>query len=225
MALTKFNYNSFDLTTAASSGLAFNSNANGFETSSAGSMTLIKTLTASSSGTLSFVNGSSDVVLDNTYPVYLFKVFNAHPSDTSNQGGFVFNGSDDTSSHSYDITKTTSFVRAYHFESDSAASLDYTTGNDLAQSTAFQRLTHDDDIGDDADSGCSGKLYLFNPSSTTFVKHFMSRFNGMSSNAFTHDSHMAGYFNTTSAITAIQFKFASGNIDAGTIKLYGIKDS
>ena len=192
---------------------------------SLGAMTLIKTLTASSSADLSFVNGSASVVLDNTFPVYLFKVINAHPSDTSNQGGFVFNGSDDTSSHSYDITKTTNFSRAFHFESDSASGVDYTTGNDLAQSTAFQRLTHDDDIGDGADSGCSGELYLFNPSSTTFVKHFMARFNGMSSDAFTHDSYMGGYFNTTAAITAIQFKFGSGNIDSGTIKLYGIKDS
>ena len=81
MALTKYNYNSFDLTTAASKGLAFNSSANGFETSSAGSMTLIKTLTASSSSDLTFVHGTSDVVLDNTYPIYLFKCINMHPGN------------------------------------------------------------------------------------------------------------------------------------------------
>ena len=95
MALTKFNYNSFDLTTAASKGLAFNSSANGFETSSAGSMTLIKTLTASSSSTLSFVDGSSDVVLDSTYPIYKFSFINMHPA--SNDIFFNFQGSTDLS--------------------------------------------------------------------------------------------------------------------------------
>jgi len=81
MALTKYNFNSFDLTTAASKGLAFNSSANGFTTATEGSITLIKTLTASSSSNLQFINGSSDVVLDGTYPVYLFKFISLHFSD------------------------------------------------------------------------------------------------------------------------------------------------
>ena len=97
MALTKFNFNSFDLTTAASKGLAFNSSANGFETSSAGSMTLIKTLTASSSANLSFVHGSSDVVLDSTYPVYLFKWINCHPA--TNDTDFTVNFRDGGSNY------------------------------------------------------------------------------------------------------------------------------
>ena len=104
MALTKFNYNSFDLTTAASKGLAFNSSANGFSTSSSTAMTLIKTLTASSSGTLAFVDGSSDVVLDNTYPIYLFKFINIHPGTDSKN--FKVNFSIDSGSN-YNVTKTT----------------------------------------------------------------------------------------------------------------------
>ena len=220
MALTKFNFNSFDLTTAASKGLAFNSDADGFETSSAGSMTLIKTLTASSSSTLSFVHGSSDVVLDSTYPVYLFKFINIHPASDNTE--FQFNGSDDDSSHSYDVTKTTTFFRAYHDEGDSGAALEYQTGKDLAQGTGFQTLA---EYGNDNDQSTSGELYLFNPSSTTFVKHFISNFNFSNAADFSINTYCAGYFNDTDDITAIQFKSSSGDIDAGTIKLYGISDS
>ena len=220
MALTKFNYNSFDLTTAASKGLAFNSDADGFETSSAGSMTLIKTLTASSSSTLSFVHGSSDVVLDSTYPVYLFKFINIHPASDSTE--FQFNGSDDDSSHSYDVTKTTTFFRAYHEEADGSAVFQYQDSKDLAQSTSFQTLA---EYGNDNDQSTSGELYLFNPSSTTFVKHFISNFNFSNAADFSINTYCAGYFNDTDDITAIQFKSSSGDIDAGTIKLYGISDS
>ena len=160
MALTKFNFNSFDLTTAASKGLAFNSSANGFETAAEGSMTLIKTLTASSSSTLSFVHGSSDVVLDSTYPVYLFKFINIHPASDNTE--FQFNGSDDDSSHSYDVTKTTTFYRAYHDEGDSGTALEYQTGKDLAQGTGFQRLTAGQHNASDA--AHSGTILIFNPS-------------------------------------------------------------
>ena len=187
-----------------------------------GSMVHIKTLTASASGTLSFVHGADSVVLDSTYPVYVFKFFNIHPS-ASSQGGFQFNGRD--GSTAYDATKTTTLFRAYHFEDDSGSGLGYRTGSDLAQSTGFQRLTDDDDVGVANDSGASGELLLFNPSSTTYVKHFISNFNNVQSDSFSINSHMAGYFNVTAAIDAIQFKFGSGNIDLGKIKLYGLKDS
>ena len=220
MALTKFNFNSFDLTTAASKGLAFNSSANGFETSTGGSMVLIKTLTASSSSTLSFVHGSSDVVLDSTYPIYLFKFINIHPATDNTE--FQFNGSDDDSSHSYDVTKTTTFYRAYHDEGDSATALEYQTSKDLAQSTGFQTLA---EYGNDNDQSTSGELYLFNPSSTTFVKHFLARNHYYGHDDQSSDDYIAGYCNVTAAIDGVQFAFASGNIDAGTIKLYGIKDS
>ena len=181
-------------------------------------MVLIKTVTASSSATVSFVDGSDDVVLDDTYPIYLFKFINVsgNPGDQ-----LVFNGSDDDSSHAYNITKTTTFFQAYHNEAGTSAGLGYSTSRDLAQATGFQDLIGT--LGNDADESCSGELWLFNPSSTTFVKNFISRITD--TNAGSQDEYVAGYFNTTADITAIQFKMDAGNIDAGTIKLYGIKDS
>ena len=184
----------------------------------AGAMTLITSVDASSSATISFVDSASDVVLDNTYKTYVFKYVSAHPG--TDNVFLSFNGSDDTSSHSYDITKTTTFFRAYHNEADGTTLLGYTTGSDLAQSTAFQVL--EDGNSNDNDHASSGFLYLFNPSSTTFVKHFIARMSSTSAGDFALESFTAGYFNTTAAITAIQFKFSSGNIDAGTFKLYGI---
>ena len=222
MALTKFNYNSFDVTSAASTALGFNANANGFANISPGSMTLIKTLTASSSATLSFVDGSSDVVLDSTYPVYLFKFIGIHPAsdNVSFQVGFRDGGTD------YDATKTTTMFRAQHDESDSQALLQYHTGTDQAQSTAFQTLEGAGNaLSSDNDHALVGELFLFNPSSTTFVKHFMARTGATNPNNYALDGFVAGYCNTTTAIDGVQFKVASGNIDAGTIKLYGIKDS
>ena len=137
-----------------------------------GKMTLIKEQTASSSSSISFVDGSSSVVLDSTYPIYLFKFINIHPATDNTE--FQFNGSDDDSSHSYDVTKTTTFFRAYHDEGDSGAALEYQTSKDLAQGTGFQTLA---EYGNDNDQSTSGELYLFNPSSTTFAKHFISNFN------------------------------------------------
>ena len=186
-----------------------------------GSMVLIKTLTASSSGTLSFVHGSSDVVLDSTYPIYVFKFINIHPA--TNTTKFQINASADTGSN-YNVTKTTTYFQAYHTENDSATALQYYANRDLAQSTAAQQLK---DIGNTSDDSAAGILYLFNPSSSTFVKHFISTNTGPTgeSTQNLHNTYIAGYFNTTSAIDAVQFSMSSGNIDAGTIKLYGIKDS
>ena len=185
------------------------------------SLTHIKTLTASSSSTLSFVNGSSDVVLDSTYPIYIFKFINIHPS---NDGGvFEFNFSVDSGSN-YNVAKTTTAFRAYHAESGSESQLAYEAGGDLAQGTGFQMLNLGD-LGGDNDQSFSGAMTLFNPSSTTFIKHFISEANNSRSIDYTYHSFISGYGNTTSAINAIQFKNSSNNIDAGTIKLYGIKDS
>ncbi len=219
MALTKFNYNSFDLTTAASKGLAFNSSANGFETSSSTSMVLIKTLTASSSANLQFVHGSSDVVLDSTYPVYLFKLINIHGANSQevNTDFSVDSGSN------YSQAKTSTFFEAKHSEDDGTTSIAYDTARDLAQSNSGVSLTTN--VGNGNDEGCSGELWLFSPSSTTYVKHFMSNFNTYYGDDYSVNSYIAGYFNLTGAVDEIQFKMASGNIDAGTIKLYGIKDS
>tara|TARA_Y100000592_G_C5372294_1_gene269186 strand:- start:23 stop:643 length:621 start_codon:yes stop_codon:yes gene_type:complete len=184
------------------------------------SLTHIKTLTASSSATLSFVNGSDDVVLDSTYPIYVFKFINIHAQTDDTFG--TFQASTDGGSN-YNTTATTTFFQAKHDEADSATSLGYSSSLDFAQSTSFLYIQQP--LGADADQSFSGTMHLFNPSSTTFVKHFISRINGIAHNDRTNDNLVAGYFNTTSAINAIQFKISSGNIDAGTIKLYGIKDS
>ena len=187
----------------------------------AGNMTLIKTLTADGSGTtLSFVNGSSDVVLDDTYPIYLFHFINIHPQ--TNDVEFGFNGSADTGSN-YNVTKQTTAFNAYQNEGGTATDLGYRTGEDLQQSTGVQ--TFQVDYGSDNDQGGSGYLYLFNPSSTTYVKHFMSRSSNAHHSDYAIDCYINGYFNTTSAVDAIQFSVSSGNIDAGVIKLYGLKDS
>jgi len=219
MALTKYNFNSFDVTPVAGRGLAFDADADGFTTATPGAMTLIKTTTLSSAATsISFVNGASDVVLDGTYNTYLFKFINIHPAN--DDVFFEFNGSDDTSSHAYNITKTTTNFSAEHNEGDSTAQLGYVAGDDLAQGTGYQRLLNG--IGNDNDGSCAGELFLFSPASTTFVKHFIARIPGHRHSSAALDSYVAGYFNTTAAITALDFKMSGGNIDLGTIKMYGI---
>jgi len=182
-----------------------------------GTIQLIKKLTASSSATLSFVDGSSSVVLDNTYKEYLFTFNNIHPE--TNKVYFTFQGSTDSGSN-YNTTATTTLFSAYHFENDAASELAYRSTDDQAQSTNFINIAQR--VGNDNDQSISGSLQLFNPSSTTFVKHFISRTSTYNADDILFDVHTAGYFNTTSAIDAVQFKLASGNIDAGDICLYGI---
>jgi len=177
-----------------------------------GSMNLISTQTASSSSTISFTSG-----IDSTYKEYIFKFIDIHPS--SDNVEFSFNGSADGGSN-YNVTKTTTVFNAYHDEADSATNVGYRTSEDLAQSTAFQ--TFQIDYGADNDQNGVGTLHLFDPSNTTFVKHFISRSSNYHNADYAIDCYVAGYFNTTSAIDAIQFKMSSGNIDSGTIKLYGI---
>ena len=183
---------------------------------SGGSLVLLKTLTASSSSTLSFVHGSSDVVLDNTYRTYLFKLINIHPSA---QAFFGFNFSTDAGSN-YNATKTTTNFRAYHNEGDTSTDLDYKDGDDIAQGTG-QVLTAGN-LGTGNDESLSGELWLFNPSSSTYVKHFIWRSSCVQSAPAAFDCFVGGYVNTTSDVDAVQFAMASGDIDAGTIKLYGI---
>ena len=190
-----------------------------------GVWTLIKTLTASADSTLSFVDGTDDVVLDSTYPIYVFKGINIHPSASSE---LYFNGSDDTSSHSYDISKTTTAFYTFHREDDGGSTgVNYVTSGDLANGTGFQVLQPAAQIGTDNDESMSGEMWLFSPSSTTFIKHFFGTnvHPTDDSDVYMEQNFIAGYFNTTAAITAIQFKMGSGNIDSGKIKLYGLKDS
>ena len=189
-----------------------------FGSVSGGSMVFIKKLTASSDGTLSFVDGASSVVFDSTYKEYLFTFNNVHPA--TDAAALTFNGSDDDSSHSYDVTKTTSYFYAYQNEAGNSTNLVYDTNQDLAQQTGFQNLAAS--IGSDNDQGLSGSLRIFNPSSTTFVKHFIGETHISSHEDLALHFFIGGYFNTTADITAMQFKMSSGNIDAGTITLYGI---
>lgn len=188
-----------------------------FGSVSGGSMVFIKKLTASSSSTLSFVNGSSDVVLDSTYKEYVFTFNNIHPSNDNVD--FYVNASVDGGSN-YNVTKTTSFFRAGHDEAGSGAAIEYRTGEDVAQGTGVQIILQQ--MGNDNDQCGSGTLHLFNPSSTTFVKHFISRVDGMAHNDQILSDFIAGYFNTTSAINAIQFSIEAGTIESGDICLYGI---
>ena len=181
-----------------------------------GAWNFISKTTISSDATISFTSG-----LDSTYREYMFYFVDIHPATDNTV--FQFNGSDDDSSHSYDVTKTTTFHEAYQGEDDSAQATQYKTGLDLAQSTGFQPLSGD--CGNDNDQGLSGELWLFNPSDTTFVKHFLVKINFAHYANYTVVNYPAGYFNTTADITAIQFKYSTGNIDSGTFKLYGIKDS
>nr|BAR17991.1 hypothetical protein [uncultured Mediterranean phage uvMED] len=185
--------------------------------SSLGSMVFIKKLTASSSATLSFVDGSNGVVLDDTYKEYLFTFKDIHPQ-TDNQD-IQFNGSVDGGSN-YNVTKTSTTFQAQHDEADSEALLQYNTDRDLAQSTSAQRFSLQ--IGNDNDQSVVGTLHLFNPSSTTFVKHYIATVQGANASNYTQQLFTAGYMNTTSAVNSIQFSFQSGNIDAGDICLYGI---
>ena len=182
-----------------------------------GKMTLIKEQTASSSASISFVDGSSDVVLDSTYPIYLFKYITAHPA--TDEANFTFQGSTNSGS-SYGVTMTSTKFRSVHLENDSYTTLSYEAAQDLAQSTSFHNLHNG--VGNENDECASGYLHLFNPSSTTFVKHFLNRGNQYTGNPGAEDDYSAGYFNTTSAIDAIQFKFSSGNIDSGQILLFGL---
>ena len=182
-----------------------------------GSMVFIKKLTASSSATLSFVDGSDGVVLDDTYKEYVFTFNNIHPA--TDGASFQFNISVDSGSN-YNVAKTSTSILYYHFESDSVSGLQYDTNRDLAQGTGFQDITEQQD--NDNDSSAAGTLHLFNPSSTTFVKHFITDSTMVRDGAKSYSTKNAGYGNTTSAVDAIRFQMSSGNIDAGDICLYGI---
>ena len=180
--------------------------------SSLGSLTHIATQTASSSSSISFTSG-----IDSTYKEYIFYFNNIHPVNDGVE--FSFNMSVDSGSN-YNVTINSSSFRAYHSESGSDSALTYDTSRDSAQSTDFQLITPG--IGNQNDECSSGFLHLFNPSSTTFVKHFITNFNTLISIDYNQNQITAGYGDTTSAVDAIQFKFSSGNIDSGDILLFGL---
>ena len=184
--------------------------------SGGGVWTLIETITASSDSTIEFDSG-----IDDTYPIYVFKYINMHPSGDSSPNDFTVNFRD--GSTAYDATKTSTFFWAYHTEADDSTSLGYSSSNDVEEATGSQPLSGNP--GNDNDQCVSGTLHLFNPSSTTFVKHFISTSNMTEAGDYSINSYAAGYCNVTAAIDGVQFAFQQGNIDTGTLKLYGIKDS
>ena len=201
MALITANNQSMTAITALPSGV------------SAKSMILLATETASSSGTISFTSG-----IDSTYKEYVFKFYDVHPSADANLTFQVDTGTNT----SYNQTITSAFFWADHMENDTDAELTYKTDQDQHQGTSFQNIGTTME-SDDADSSGAGFIRLYDPSNTTFVTHFSSMVQMRSSGTPTsRHQFVAGYFNTTTAITRLRFKMSSGNIDAGTFKLYGI---
>jgi hypothetical protein len=184
-----------------------------------GKLKLISSQTASNSASISFTSG-----LNSTYKVYKFVFVNININGGTSDAQLTFNLSTDGGSN-YNVTKTTTMFRAYHNEADDDAGIDYSTGGDLAQSTSYQIISQG--LPNDADSNASGSLSLFNPASTTYVKHFISDVNGIRpvGNGSSYRILVAGYGNTTSAVNAIRFQMTSGNIIAGKIYLYAIDNS
>ena len=198
---TAFNNDSFDNVTSVPSGSV--------ET---GDMQFISSATASSSASIEFTSS-----IDSTYKEYVFYFVDIHPSSDGQQ--FQFNLSTDGGSN-YNVSKTTTWFYAWHNEGDGDTNLTYGTGNDLANGTGYQKLF--ENLSFDNDHSGVGYLHLFNPSSTTFVKHFISRTSVVTNANYEEDNYIAGYGNTTSAINAVKFEMTSGNIDSGQILLFGI---
>ena len=200
MALKFANNNSLSAITTQPSGL------------SSSAMTLLSTQTASSSATISFTSG-----IDSTYKEYIFKFIDIHGSA---QGSVYFQVNFRDGSSAFDATKTTTLFRTYHFEDASAAAVAYEEEHDLAQSTGALKIAQG--ISTDNDHCTVGTLHLFDPSSTTFVKHFLSDTQTAHEDNASYRWFVSGYCNTTTAIDGVQFSMSSGNIDSGVIKLYGI---
>ena len=174
-------------------------------------MTLITTNTASNAANSSFTSS-----IDSTYKLYIFKFYAVNPA--TDNVDFSWNGSIDGGSN-YNVTKTTTAGHAYHAEDDGSAALMYDTDWDLAQSTAYHNLCND--VGNGGDESAAGTIWLFNPSNTTYVKHFYTMTNYYYQTDLSVNGFFAGYFNTTDNIDAVDFKMSSGNMDA-VIKMYGV---
>ena len=180
-----------------------------------GTWTLIETITASSDSTIDF-----DSSIDSTYPIYLFKIINLHASTNNTKPMVNFRDG----STAYDATKTTTHYSCSHNEADDQTWLQYETGGDLAESTGDQTFFWQN-VSNVDDAGANGELFLFSPSSTTFVKHFIGRMTCVANPVANGQGYIGGYCNTTAAIDGVQFKMNSGTIDAGTFKMYGLGDS
>ena len=201
MALVKYNNRSILNVTA-------------LDSIASGGLNLITTNTISSGVSSSSFTSN----IDSTYDTYLFKFINIHPA--TNNAEFQVNFRDGGSA--FDATKTTTVIDSNHAEDNSFAGVDYGSSDDIAQGTGYQTIGKN--ISNDNDGSCSGEMYLFSPSNTTFVKHFISRTNKMETSV-TADFLVAGYCNVTAAIDGVDFKMSSGNIDSGVIKMYGLSKS
>jgi len=175
-------------------------------------LTFISSHTASSDATVSITSG-----IDGTYNEYQFQFVNMHPSADSKKLRMIASSNGGSS---YGIATTTTVWSAYHNEDDDATSLAYNTSTDAAQSTS--EIIIGDSTGYDDDQACSGVMTLYAPSSTTYVKHFTAQIHQSSGGNFANNTFVAGYVNTTSAVDALQFSFDVGNIDLGTIYMYGV---
>ena len=176
-----------------------------------GNLVFISRSTASSSATVNITSG-----IDSTYKEYIFIFNNIHPATD----GTHFNFQATTNGSDFNVTTTSTTFEAYNNETSGATSLYYDSNKDHAQDTGYINLV--DNIGSDNDQSVSGFLHLFDPSNTTFAKHFLFTSQRSSSNDFSANDFTAGYFNTTTAITGLSFKYESGNIDSGTIDMYGV---
>ena len=202
MALVKYNNNSISAVTA-------------LDSLPSGDMVLLATNTITSGVSSSSFTSN----IDSTYNTYVFKFINIHPA--TNAAVLQVNFRDGSSA--FDATKTTTHFFALHYESDSSTAFNYDTGQDIAQGTGYQPITNA--VGNGNDESASGELYLFSPSNTTFVKHFIARSLIYHEGDSAIDSYTAGYCNVTAAIDGVDFKFSSGNIDSGVIKMYGLRES
>ena len=214
MAISKVNFNSLNLTPTASKTVVFNSNNNGIEAGDVGgSLVLISEQTASSSANITF-----DTNIDSTYKEYIFKFINMQSASTD--VAFQVNFRDGGSS--YDATKTTTYFYTEHGEGGQAGTVGYLASRDEAQNNDPQHLTTN--VGRTGSDSASGTLHLFDPSSTTFVKHFMSVVSNhdTTSPGYNQAIYVGGFCNETAAIDGVQFTMSSGNIAAGTIKMYGV---
>ena len=179
---------------------------------STGDVVLLASSTGSGVSEIEFTSG-----ITSTYGEYIFRFYNINPDTDGAHWSFQVNASGQSG---YNETITSTFFRAYNFENDAARALDYDTGGDQAQGTAVQNLYRS--AGNAADKSVVGELHLFNPASTTYVKHFYAITNGCQDGAVTQNEFAAGYINVTAAITNVQFTFDSGDFD-GTIKMWGVK--
>ena len=186
-----------------------------------GALTFIKDVTVSGASNATILHGSSSVVFDSTYPVYLIKYINVFSSTGQNIAmNFTTNGTD------WNLNQVTTAWVSEHSENDSdVARMDYSESYDKVGTDQTIFNVNKGGLENASDASASGEMYVFNPSSTTFATHFMSRANSLSEYPGSTDNFVAGYVNSTSAVTGIRWHVVSSGTLSGTFLLYGLKDS